>query len=146
MDSAEKQDVDPPFQERRYSCARFFHGHAVAKLTSPTAPMIAGSQRCWCGPSAYTSAAPISSAPPNAAARMRRSAARRRRRQTRHDPEVIKVLASDHGAGEAGFAGNTAKPELVAAGLTRLAGTFDGAARLPLLPESWGSTGSGEDP
>uniref|UniRef100_UPI0038B53672 PPE domain-containing protein n=1 Tax=[Mycobacterium] zoologicum TaxID=2872311 RepID=UPI0038B53672 len=75
-----------------------------------------------------------------------RSAARRRRRQTRQDHEVIKVGASDHGAGELGFAGITAKPEMAAVGLTRLAGTFDGAARLPLLPESWGGIDSGGNP
>ena len=75
-----------------------------------------------------------------------RSAARRRRRATRHDNEVIKVGVSDHGAGELGFAGSSAKPELAAVGLTRLAGTFDGATRLPLLPESWGGTDSGRNP
>ncbi|MEB3034223.1 PPE domain-containing protein [[Mycobacterium] nativiensis] len=77
-----------------------------------------------------------------------RSATRRRRRAARQDHEVIKVgaEASDHGAGELGFAGSNAKPDVAAVGLTRLAGTLDGATRVPLLPETWRGTGSGDCP
>jgi len=71
-----------------------------------------------------------------------RSAARRRRRVVSRDHEVIKVAAraSDHGIGELGFSGSTVQPGVAAAGLTRLAGTFDGATRMPLLPETWRRT------
>ncbi|MEB3023259.1 PPE family protein [[Mycobacterium] crassicus] len=81
-----------------------------------------------------------------------RSAARRRRRAARHEHEVIHEVikvgaeASDHGAGELGFAGSNAKPYVAAVGLTRLAGTLDGATRIPLLPETWRGAGSGENP
>src|SRR5690625_1001754 len=68
-----------------------------------------------------------------------RARARRRRRTVSRDHEVIKVgaEASDHGVGELGFSGSAAKPGVEAAGLTRLADSFEDTARLPLLPETW---------
>jgi PPE-repeat protein len=93
------------------------------------------------------------------AARARR---RRRARQRDHSDEFMdmnvdvdpdwggspagEAVASDHGAGNLGFAGTTPKETAAqAAGLTTLAGDeFGGGPRMPMLPGTWDPDGDDE--
>ncbi|WP_444876028.1 PPE family protein [[Mycobacterium] vasticus] len=95
-----------------------------------------------------------------AAAAAARRAKRLRRRKTRlgHGDAAMDLRVrvspdweeptsvSERGAGELGRSDAAPASRGRAAGLTRLAGTFDGVARLPLLPESWGGMDSGGNP